>query len=610
MINTLESINNLKIKIKKAPTKSGIYKFLDKEENILYIGKAKNIKKRLASYTKIDSSNRRLFSMLSKINDIETIITENESQALVLEASLIKNLQPKYNILLKDDKSYPYIVINKNHPYPRISKYRGVKAKNLLYFGPFFSSLVVIRLISVIQKTLKIRICPDNVFANRKRPCLEYDVGRCSAPCTKLISQSDYQNNIQKAINLINGNVKDTKEVFYKKMINASDKLQYELANDYKNMILALDVAANKQNITGVVPKDSDVDFIAIEFLLNIYCIQIFFFRNFENKGNQVFSSNQHWQENISDILSTFILQFYQERVPPKKIYVNVSLEDQMSIDSALNKINSSYHNKNKITIKVAKETNKTMQFVINNTKEYLNALIEKHQNNKKIFDELGQILNIQDEIDLLEVYDNSHNFGDCPIGAIIAVDRSGFVKKMYKKFNINNATDNDYAMLEEVLTRRISKIEKGQKPDVLIIDGGLGHVGVVNNVMTNLGIHIPFLCIAKGPNRTPGMEKYYNSTGQKIDITNTETLYFLQRIRDEAHRFAITTHRKKKQKKITVSILDNIQGLGVIRKKRLMSHFKTTNNIANASIEEIAQVNGMNKKIASTIKEFLTKKQ
>ncbi|CAK8162714.1 UvrABC system protein C [Candidatus Xenohaliotis californiensis] len=608
MNNLHISTNNLKQQIANISNQPGVYKIISTNDEVLYIGKAKNLKKRLTSYTMPKKLDNRIQVMVSKASEIEVIFTDNEAQALILEACLIKSMQPVYNIKLCDDKNYPYIALSKNHPYPKIMKYRGERKKNLRYFGPFTCATNITLIISIIQKFFKIRVCSDAVFTSRNRPCLEYYINRCSAPCVGLIEKNAYIKNVLNAIKFLNGEISETKKELSNKMIGASEQMQYELANEYKNTITAIDDLYSVKSNTSVNPQILNADFIAIEFLDGFYCIQVFFFRNHCNTGNQVFFSQKTWEEEKEQILSTFIIQFYHIKAPAEKIYTNIKLTSTSIVEEALFTISASKHGqKNLSTIKYAEDKNilKTMNFVAKNAEAYLKNLIKKQKEVENILNILAKILNITYPINLIEAYDNSHNFGDCPVGAIIAADKNGFLKKMYKRFNIKTTTNNDYAMLREVLNRRFAKTN-GTIPDLLLIDGGPGHAAVVNDTMKNLNITIPFLCIAKGINRNAGMEKFYTTDQKQVTINDKKTLFYLQHLRDEVHRFAISGYRKKKHQRITSSVLDKIPGIGLVRRNNLIKHFKSIDNIINASVAEISRTKGFSIFLAEKVHGFL----
>jgi len=590
------------------PKSPGVYQMLNEKKEVLYIGKAKNLPNRLKSYVSEKNHIIRTERMLSQIKRIEITTTSNESEALLLEANLIKKYKPKFNILLRDDKSFPFIFISSKDKWPQVTKHRGKKIKEGFFFGPFASAGSANWTIKMIQKIFLLRVCGDTIFKNRKRPCILYQIKKCSAPCVGFIEQRDYKNTVEDAIKFISGKSREIQKNLSKQMERFSEELDFEKATVLRDRIKALNIIQSSQRINDSNLIEADV--IAAYKESGKTCIQVFFFRSKQNWGNQSFFPKHDPDQNLSEIVSSFLMQFYENKNVPKSLILNTEIKDKNLIEKAL-----SLKEKKLISISITKKSSKTkvISLVEKNAKESLNRKLYESKNNKNLFDELSKKFNLRNNINLIEIYDNSHIQGTNSVGALITYGDEGFIKKRYRKFNIKmeiNKQD-DYGMIKEVLSRRFKRAV-GEKnnllslPDLIIIDGGKGQYSVAREVLNKFGQYdLPIITIAKGKFRNRGNETFFhNGKTYKFD-KNDPTLFFLQRLRDEAHRFAISAHRSKRSKEISGSLLDQIVGIGAIRKRALLNHFGSARAVECASLDEIISVEGVKEKVAKKIYNF-----
>ena len=590
------------------PKSPGVYRMLNHKGDILYVGKAKNLPNRLKNYVSEKNHIIRTERMLSQTFKIEITTTANESEALLLEANLIKKFKPKFNILLKDDKSFPSIFIGNKEQWSQVTKHRGKKDKDGFYFGPFASAGSANWTIKMLQKIFLLRVCDDVTFKNRKRPCILYQIKRCSAPCVGYVEKKDYKNSVDDAIKFVSGKSRDIQKNLSKQMEEASEKLDFEKASIFRDRIKSLNIIQSSQRVNEANLIEADV--IAAYKESGKTCIQVFFYRSKQNWGNQAYFPKHDPDQSISEIMSSFLMQFYENKNVPKLIILNLYIKDKKLIEQTL----STKENKN-ISIAVAKKgaKAKVISLAEKNAKESLNRKLYETNNNKNLFEGIVKKFNLKNNISLAEVYDNSHIQGTNSIGAMITFGDEGFIKKRYRKFDIKtyNAEQDDYAMMKEVLTRRFKRaiLEKENYltfPDLLLVDGGKGQYSAAREVLNDLGLYdIPMIAIAKGKLRNSGNETFfYNGKTFKFE-KNDPTLFFLQRLRDEAHRFAINTHRAKRQKGIRKSLLDQINGIGSIRKRALLNHFGSARAVESASFEEIKSVEGVEEKVAKKIYNF-----
>ena len=590
------------------PKSPGVYRMLNHKGDILYVGKAKNLPNRLKSYVSEKNHIIRTERMLSQTFKIEITTTANESEALLLEANLIKKFKPKFNILLKDDKSFPFIFIGNKDQWPQVTKHRGKKDKDGFYFGPFASAGSANWTIKMLQKIFLLRVCDDTTFKNRKRPCILYQIKRCSGPCVSYVDNKDYKNSVDDAIKFVSGKSREIQKNLSKQMEEASEKLDFEKASILRDKIKSLNIIQSSQRINEANLVEADV--IAAYKESGKTCIQVFFYRSKQNWGNQSYFPKHDPDQNISEIMSSFLMQFYENKNVPKLIILNLDIKDKKLIEQTL-----SAKDKKNISITIAKKgaKAKVVSLAEKNAKESLNRKLYETNNNKNLFEGISKKFNLKNNVSLVEVYDNSHIQGTSSVGAMVTFGDEGFIKKRYRKFDIKtkNSEQDDYAMLREVLNRRFKRaILKKENyltfPDLLLIDGGKGQYSTAREVLNELGLYdIPIIAIAKGKLRNSGNETFfYNGKIFKFE-KNDPTLFFLQRLRDEAHRFVINAHRAKRQKGIRRSLLDQINGIGSIRKRALLNHFGSAKAVESASFDEIKSVEGVEEKVAKKIYNF-----
>ena len=595
----------IKDKIPLISKNPGIYKMLSSTGEILYIGKAKNIPNRLKSYVTDSNLPIRTERMLSLTHNLETTTTNNESEALLLEANLIKKHKPRYNILLRDDKSFPYIYIGNKDKWPQLTKLRGKKSKSGYYFGPFASIGSANWTIKILQKIFQLRVCDDTVFKNRERPCILYQIKRCSAPCVQHISEKEYKSMVNDAIDFISGKSRRIQKNLSREMEKASKDLDYEKAAIARDRIKALTQIQTSQKINQTNLNEADV--ISIYKETGKTCIQVFFFRSKQNWGNQAFYPKHDPDDSIQDILSSFISQFYENKTIPVLIISNYEASERKLLEKTFSNKESK-----QVVIKQAKSKNEIniSKLAEKNAKQALTQKLIQSNTNNDLIENLAKKFKLNNNIDLIEVYDNSHIQGTDSIGALICFGNEGFIKKRYRKFNIKDdkIKGDDYGMMKEVLFRRFSKAIKEKSgslslPDLVMIDGGKGQYSVSREILNELGLHdLPILAIAKGKRRNAGEEKIYYKNKEFILDKNDPLLFFIQRLRDEAHRFAISTHRAKRKKSLSKSLLDQIQGIGRQRKRALLNHFGSARAVESASFEDLKSVEGIEDSIAKKI--------
>mgnify|MGYP002818477195 FL=1 len=590
------------------PKLPGVYRMLNSKNEILYVGKAKNLPNRLKSYISEKNHIIRTERMLSQTKKLEITTTSNESEALLLEANLIKKYKPRFNILLRDDKSFPFIFIGNEDKWPQIKRHRGKKDKKGFFFGPFASAGSANWTIKMIQKIFHLRVCDDTVFKNRERPCILYQIKRCSGPCVGYIKENDYKQTVENAIEFVSGKSRKIQKNLSTQMEKASEELDFEKATILRDRIKALNIIQSSQRINEANLVEADV--IAGYKESGKTCIQVFFYRSKQNWGNQAFYPKHDPDENLKEILNSFVSQFYENKSVPASIIISNDIREKVLIEKALSK----KENK-QINISTAKKGSKlkVISQAIKNAKDSLNRKLYESQNNKEIFEAVSKKFNLETNISLIEVYDNSHIQGTNSVGALISYGEEGFIKKRYRKFNIKiekNKQD-DFGMMKEVLNRRFKKAIQEKDnfltfPDLVLVDGGKGQYSVARESLNELGLHdIPIIAIAKGKFRNSGNETFFHDGKEFKFAKNDPTLFFLQRIRDESHRFAISAHRAKRKKGMTQSLLDQIGGVGSIRKRALLNHFGSARAVESASLDEIQSVEGVEEKVAKKIYNF-----
>ena len=595
-------------KIVNLTNNPGVYRMLSDKNEILYVGKAKNIPNRLKSYVSESHLPIRTERMLSLTKKLETTTTTNESEALLLEANLIKKHKPRFNILLRDDKSFPYIFIGRKDKWPQLTKLRGKKNRDGYYFGPFASVGSANWTIKILQKIFLLRVCDDTVFKNRNRACILYQIRRCSAPCVGKIDEESYKGLVGDAVDFISGKSQRIQKNLSTEMENASEDLDYEKAAILRDRIKALTQIQSSQKINQTNLKEADV--ISIFKESGKSCVQVFFFRSKQNWGNQAYFPKHDPDEKEEKILSSFLGQFYENKTVPKLILLNIEISENILLEKTF-----SVREKKKIIIKKAttKEEKIVSEMAKKNAKQALTQKILETESNSKLIDKLSDKFNFNSSVNLIEVYDNSHVQGSDSVGALITFGKEGFVKKRYRKFNIKSdvVKGDDYGMMREVLNRRFVRALKDENtnmtfPDLILIDGGKGQYSVSRETLNDLGLHeLPIIAIAKGKNRNAGEETFYYDNKVFKFKKNDPTLFFLQRLRDEAHRFAISTHRAKRRKNLSKSLLDQISGIGRGRKRALLHHFGSAKSVESASFEDLKSVEGIEDKVARKIHDF-----
>ena len=607
-------LNVIKKEIKSIPVSPGIYKMIDENGEVLYVGKAKNLKKRVSSYSKLNNQSQRILNMISLVRKVELSITNTEAEALLLESNVIKANKPKFNILLKDDKSFPSILLTSNHDFPQIKKHRGRKSQKGYYFGPFSSAGSVNRSLDALQKGFLLRNCTDNVFKLTTKPCLQYQIKRCTAPCVGLVSRKDYQIQVDQAKNFLNGDSDKIKEIFAEKMQEYSSNLDFENAAVWRNKIRALTSIQSFQSVN--INEIGNVDIIAVYRKLNKTSINISFMRNGSNFGDHNFFLSHPLEVKINEIMLEFLSQFYENKIPPKEIIVSHEPKDKSLLIEALSLLSN-----HQIRIHSPKKgiKKKLVNISMTNAKTSLNRKIS---DNEKIFNnlaELKKIFNLNKDIYRIEIYDNSHIQGKFAVGAMVVFNKDGFDKSSYRKYNLtineNISGGNDFGMMQEVFSRRFKNFDNAKNnnplPDLILVDGGRGHLNTVSEILTNFKLDKIKICaVSKGKERNAGEEKFH-LLGQKSFTLekNSSIMFFLQKLRDEAHRFAITSHRIRRKQSISYNPINEIDGIGKVRKMALLKYFGSAREVSRASIEDLKKVNGISNNAARKIYDYFTNK-
>ena len=606
--------------LKTLPSSPGVYRMIDSKGDILYVGKAKNLKKRVVAYTTLERQSNRIRRMISETASMEFVTTHTEAEALLLESNLIKRYRPKYNILLRDDKSFPFILVTAGHDFPQILKHRGAQNKKGDYFGPFASVWAVNETLAVLQRAFLLRTCTDAVFANRTRPCLLHQIKRCAAPCVDRVSSKGYQTLVSQAQNFLSGGSQSIQKEFAALMQEASDELEFEVAAQYRDRIRALTRVQARQDINMQGIGEADV--IAAHQEGGVTCIQVFFFRTGANYGNRSYFPSQAHDSELVDIIEAFVAQFYAKTIPPKTIFTSHEVPNFVLLQEAL----TVRADRNvKILCPQRGDKRKVIDHALNNAKEAHGRRMAESASQRRLLERIQEVFKLDRVPARIEVYDNSHISGAKAVGGMIVAGPEGLMKNAYRKFTIKGAAPtesharsegyaagDDYAMMKEVLTRRFSRALRedpdktsGQWPDLVLLDGGKGQLSMGLQVFEELGIDdIAIAGIAKGPDRNAGRERIYLSDGSPVIELESRnpTLYFLQRLRDEAHRFAIGSHRQKRSKAITLSVLDEIPSVGAKRKKALLHHFGGPDGVAQAGRTDLEATEGINKALANKI--------
>ena len=607
----MKNIETLKKIVSQQPKSSGIYKMVNDQEKILYVGKAKNIQNRLKSYLNPNNLSNRIKRLMSQVEKIDVVVTETEKEALLLEANLIKKIKPQYNILLRDDKSFPYILINYEHDYPQIKKHRGKQSIKGKYFGPFATISSLDYTLKILQKVFLLRSCEDTIFENRTKPCLLYQIERCSGPCVDYtINKEDYLESVKSAEDFLSGKHSNLQEELSKKMESESNSLNFEKAASYRDKIVALTQIQSQQNINLKDIKNTDV--ISIARQGNKSCIQVFIYRSGQNWGNRSYFPKHSDEDQTSEILERFIVDFYTKYSPPREVLINHALNDESLIVSSLCSI---YDFKTKFNVPIKGKKLDIVKYADRNSQISLKNYIAQKLSDSKNLESLRDTLGITKKIDRIEAYDNSHLFGKNAVGAMIVYTSEGFDKKSYRKFNIDSnkvKLSDDYGMMRHVLSRRFSNeaIKNSKKyntlPDIIVIDGGKGHYDIARKILDENGLEsISVLSIFKGEGRRETLDQIIYNNKKDFIEKDTPSFFFIQRLRDESHRFALGAHKAKRKRDMKSSELEAIDGLGRIKRKLLLNHFGSVPHIKNASPQDLMKVKGIHKGLAQKIYDF-----
>ena len=599
--------------LKTLPRNPGVYRMQDARGDVLYVGKARALRNRVTNYTQVAKLPKRLQRMVSQTRSMTIVTTRTEAEALLLEAQLIKRFRPPYNVLLRDDKSFPFILLREDHAFPRVQKHRGARRIKGQYYGPFASAGSVTRTLNALQKLFLLRSCSDSFFENRSRPCLLYQIKRCSAPCVGRIGESDYDELVEDAKAFLAGKSTNVQGRLSGQMAAAAERQDYELAAVYRDRLRALTYIQGSQTVHAEGLGDADV--FALACKAGTMSIQAFFIRGGQNWGHRAFFPAHTNEVPEAEVLSSFLVQFYEDMPPPRRILVDRTLADRELLEQAL-----SERAGRKVAIEqpVRGARRKLMEQARRNAEEALDRRMAETTTQGKILRELAETFELAEPPKRIEVYDNSHIMGTNATGAMIVAGPEGFRKNNYRKFNIKRPETqpgDDFAMMREVLERRFARLEKddperqsGEWPDLVLIDGGKGQLSAVCEVMEEMGVHdVPVVGVAKGPHHgREGREIFHLPGGREISLPpNSALLFYLQRLRDEAHRFAIGTHRAKRAKSLTTSTLDEVPGIGPNRKRALLMHFGTARAVKGAALEDLEKAPGISQAMARQLYDY-----
>lgn len=595
--------------LKTLPNGPGVYRMIDTKGRVLYVGKARSLKKRVASYANSTGLTTRILGMVAATVDMEFITTHTEVEALLLESNLIKELRPRYNILLRDDKSFPYILITGDHDWAQITKHRGARNRPGEYFGPFASAGAVNETINALQRAFPLRSCSDSVFASRTRPCLQYQIRRCTAPCVGRIDRKDYGRIVSEARDFLSGRSRQTQAKLSERMQGASANLEFETAAVYRDRIRALTQIQARQGIN--IPMLGEADVIGACRDAGQTCIQVFFFRSGQNYGNRAYFPAHARSDAVEDVLSAFIGQFYADKTPPRLVLTSHDIEGRDLVERALG-----VRADRRVNVRAPRRGAKRqlVEHAVANARDALARRLAESASRRRLLEGVARTFGLEAPPERIEVYDNSHIRGSEALGAMIAAGAEGLLKNRYRKFNIKRADlvpGDDYGMMTEVLTRRFSRLlredgdrEGRQWPDLVLIDGGAGHLRTVQRVFDDLGVaDVALAAIAKGPERNAGRETFHIQGKPAFSLEpNDPVLYFLQRLRDEAHRYAIGGHRAKRSRGLGRSVLDEVPGIGAKRKRALLHHFGSARSVGRAGLADLEAVEGISRQVAKSI--------
>ncbi len=598
-----------------APNGPGVYRMIAESGEVLYVGKAKNVRKRVASYTRLAGHVNRIARMISATTTMVFISVETETDALLLEANLIKQMKPRFNVLMRDDKSFPYILIAKDHDAPQILKHRGARARKGDYFGPFASVWAVNRALNALERAFLLRSCAQSFYDNRTRPCLLYQIKRCSGPCTGEISKEDYAELVREARDFLSGKSRNVREQLAREMTEASERLEFERAARLRDRISALSAVQGAQGINPRSVEEADVFAIAKD--AGRFCVEAFFFRAYQNWGNRSYFPRADATLSESEVLDAFLAQFYQEHPSARCVFLSHPIEDAALLEEALT---ARLGRRVEVLAPQRGEKRELVDHALQNARQALGRKLAEDASQQRLLAALGQAFGLVSAPRRIEVYDNSHTGGAQAIGAMIVAGPAGFMKAHYRTFNIKSAEitpGDDFGMMREVLTRRFARLAKDgeteqdreafpAKPDLVLIDGGRGQFDVTRDVLRELGVEgVAIASIAKGADRNAGRETFFVEGREPFRLPpHDPALYFVQRLRDEAHRFAIGTHRARRKKEFTKNPLDKIAGVGPSRKRALLLAFGSAKAVSKAALSDLEKVPGVNKATARLVYE------
>ena len=608
---SLRGIDVIKDNLKRLPSKPGVYRMFGEHHDVLYVGKARDLKARVSNYARLGGHTQRIARMISMTKRMEFVVTETETEALLLEASLIKSLKPRFNVLLRDDKSFPYILIRRDHEAPQIKKYRGSKMDQGDYFGPFASAGSVMRTLDTLQKAFLLRTCEDSVYSVRTRPCMLHQIKRCAAPCVDLISTEDYQALADQAADFLRGKGADLQKRLAADMEAAAEEMEFERAARLRDRIRALAHVRASQDVN---PEDiEEADVFAIEMDGGVSCVQVFFIRAGQNWGATAHYPRHEREQTPEEVLSAFLVQFYDKRPPPKLILVN-KLPDQAELIGEALELKAG----RKVEVRRPERGGKKdlVAQASRNAGEALSRKLAETASQARLLAEVAKVFELDASPDRIEIYDNSHIQGSNAVGGMVVAGPEGFMKNAYRKFNIKDTAiepGDDYGMMREVMRRRFSRALKEREegngtnwPDLVLIDGGLGQLNAVIEALAEIGVtpeDVNLVSIAKGVDRNAGREQFFRPGRAPFKLPETApVLYYLQRLRDEAHRWAIGAHRAKRSAAIKSSPLDEIEGVGPARKKALLHHFGSAKGVSRAKVADLMAVEGVSEALAERI--------
>jgi excinuclease ABC subunit C len=598
------------------PGAPGVYRMLAGDGEVLYVGKARSLKKRVTSYVRPEAISTRILRMVSLTRAMEVITTHTEVEALLLESNLIKRHRPRFNILLRDDKSFPFILLTADHDFPQLVKHRGARSRKGEYFGPFASAGAVDKTINTLQKAFPLRSCSDSVFELRTRPCLQFQIKRCVAPCVGRVAGEDYAQLVSQARAFLSGRSSEVQRDLTRRMNEAAEAMEFERAAAFRDRIRALAHVQSHQGVNVASVEEADV--VAAWQDGGQTCVQVFFFRAGQNWGNRAYFPSHGKDQDAAEVLAAFLGQFYDSTPPPREVLVNLEVEGAGLIGEALGV-------KAGRRVRVYRPQRGDKRELVAraevNAREALGRRLAESASQRRLLEATAELFGLEAAPSRIEIYDNSHIQGTNAIGAMVAAGPEGFLKNAYRKFNIRSTSltpGDDFAMMREVLTRRFARLLEaesgggdeesariaGERPDLVLIDGGQGQLSAAQEVMAELGLaDLPLAAIAKGPDRNAGRERIFLPGREPLSLDErSPVLYFLQRLRDEAHRFAIGTHRLRRAKGMTRSALDEIEGIGPSRKRALLQHFGSARGVGRAALADLEQVDGVSRAVAKRI--------